>query len=231
MQKSPNHAAHPWLVSLMCCLTLLFGSVMLLRAQTRPVEAATPVVRAAKARNAGAIPEKLRFKFTPSPNCRRMASRHVDTVVVHYLSGINVDADRWDDPQLALQILRDNHVSAHYMIDRLGTAYQLVDESDVAWHAGGSIMPAPDNRRNVNTFSIGIEMIATKGSGFTDEQYGALTRLITEIKGRHAIRHLVGHDQISGKRAVGLGLRRDVKPDPGPHFDWGRLKSMLQSAA
>ncbi|HEY3416512.1 MAG TPA: N-acetylmuramoyl-L-alanine amidase, partial [Armatimonadota bacterium] len=98
---------------------------------------------------------------------------------------------------------------------------------NIAWHAGGSIMPAPDNRRNVNRFSIGIENVATASSGFTDAQYRALSALITDIKHRHSIKHIVGHDQIGGERAVGMGLRRDVKPDPGPRFDWARLHQLL----
>lgn len=164
---------------------------------------------------------------TPSPYFTRAAGRAIDTIVIRYLSGINVDAGRWDDPRLCREILRQYHVSAHYLVDRAGRVYRLVDERDVAWHAGGSIMPAPDNRRGVNRFSIGIELIATHGSGFTDAQYDALATLVRGIMARHPIRHLVGHDQISGARAVRLGLRRDVKPDPGPRFDWARFRTSV----
>lgn len=218
-----QHHPHPWLVSVVCLVTLLLGSLTLLhRAQAR-----TTIPEAAAAPSAKAAP--LRMIAKPSPHKRAMASRKIDTVVIHYMSGINIDKARWDDPALSMKILRDYRVSAHYIIDRQGTAYQLVKEKDVAWHAGGSIMPAPDNRRNVNSFSIGIELIATHDSGFTDAQYASLTRLVTDIKGRHAITRLVGHDEIAGKRAVNLGLRRDVKPDPGPKFDWSRFRGMLDN--
>ncbi|HOF88473.1 MAG TPA: N-acetylmuramoyl-L-alanine amidase [Armatimonadota bacterium] len=163
----------------------------------------------------------------PSRHYTKAAARRVDTVVIHYLSGINVDRSRWSEPALCLEILRRYRVSAHYLIDRAGTVYALVDERDIAWHAGGSIMPAPDNRRGVNRFSIGIELIATHTSGFTDAQYAALATLVRGIQRRHPIRHLVGHDQISGRRAVQLGLRKDVKPDPGPRFDWPRFRRMV----
>jgi N-acetyl-anhydromuramyl-L-alanine amidase AmpD len=161
---------------------------------------------------------------TPSPYATRVSSRRVDTVVIHYSSGINVDPGHWDDPALVRRIFARYHVSAHYLIDRGGTVYQLVPEHDVAWHAGGSIMPAPDNRHNVNAFSIGIELVATANSGYTEAQYGVLHALLAGIRARHPITHIVGHDEISGQRAVQLGLRRDLKVDPGAHLDWSRVR-------
>ncbi|MHB9134265.1 MAG: N-acetylmuramoyl-L-alanine amidase [Armatimonadota bacterium] len=164
---------------------------------------------------------------SPNPNFRPSGKRNIDTIVLHYSSAINVDRRRWDDPVLVQSIFKRLGVSAHYLINRTGAIYQLVKEQNVAWHAGGSIMPAPDNRRNVNGFSIGIEIIATDASGYTDAEYRSLAALITRIKSRYPIRHLVGHDQIAGSRAVQLGLRRDTKRDPGAHFDWGRLRELL----
>lgn len=159
----------------------------------------------------------------PNPYYRAVTARKIDTIVLHYSSGINVDSSRWEDPWLDMAIFKRLHVSAHYLLDRAGTIYQLVPEQDIAFHAGGSIMPAPDNRRNVNAFSIGIEMIATADSGYSEAEYAALGRLISGIESRYPIRYIVGHDQISGARAVGMGLRKDVKIDPGPKFDWGRV--------
>ncbi|MHB9026036.1 MAG: N-acetylmuramoyl-L-alanine amidase [Armatimonadota bacterium] len=181
----------------------------------------------ARGTSAAAAPAGLRIVSAPSPHYTRSKGRTVDTVVIHYTSGINVDRDNWADPRVSMRIFRQYRVSAHYLIDRKGTMYRLVDERNIAWHAGGSIMPAPDNRRNVNRFSIGIEVIATASSGFTDAEYRALASLINDIKRRHRIKHLVGHDDIAGERAVGMGLRRDVKRDPGAHFDWGRLQQRL----
>jgi N-acetyl-anhydromuramyl-L-alanine amidase AmpD len=177
-------------------------------------QAAKPAVKASG---------KLSIVSAPNRNYTAVKSRTIDTVVLHYMSGINVDRNRWDDPALAKKILKDYRVSAHYLIARDGTVYKLVNEHNVAWHAGGSIMPAPDNRKNVNSFSIGIEIIATHNSGFTEAQYSVLTQLMDGIRARHPIRHVVGHDEISGQRAAGLGLRKDVKPDPGPLFDWSRV--------
>lgn len=169
-----------------------------------------------------------RIVSAPNPNFRPEHARHIDTVVIHYSSVINVDPAHWDNPQLVMGLLKRLHVSAHYLVDRSGTIYRLVDEQNVAWHAGGSIMPPPDNRKNVNNFSIGIENIATANSGFTDAQYRALAYLIRGIEQRYPIRHILGHDQIAGSRAIQLGLRADPKEDPGPHFDWPRLRAMIR---
>jgi N-acetyl-anhydromuramyl-L-alanine amidase AmpD len=181
------------------------------RAQARPA----PV--AAKAAS-------LDVRKLPAKSYTRGRSAKVDTVVVHYTSAIRVDKSRWDDPALNRDIFNRYRVSANYLIGRDGTVYKLVDEANTAWHAGGSIMPAPDNRRNVNRFSLGIEVIHAPGTGYTEAQYASLKTLIADIKTRHIIGHIVGHDEIGDRRAVKLGLRKDVKPDPGAEFDWSQVR-------
>jgi N-acetyl-anhydromuramyl-L-alanine amidase AmpD len=116
-------------------------------------------------------------------------------------------------------------LSYHYMIDRGGRVFRLVPEDRVAWHAGVSKMPI-DGREWVNSFSIGVSLTAShpkddpdvavgRLSGYTDEQYNALSKLITDIRIRHPIRFLVGHDEIAPER----------KNDPGELFDWSRFRS------
>lgn len=157
--------------------------------------------------------------------------RSVDTVVIHYTSGINILPEDPYDVDLNWKIFAFYEVGSHYLIDREGHIFQLVRESDVAWHAGGSIMPAPDNREGVNAFSIGIEVIGILNEPFEDAQYEALIRLVRDIRQRHAVpmENIVGHEHIAGQRAVDLGLRRDVKTDPGPSFDWDRLRAGLEA--
>jgi N-acetyl-anhydromuramyl-L-alanine amidase AmpD len=87
-------------------------------------------------------------------------------------------------------------------------------------------MPAPEFRRGVNDFSLGIELIATAESGYTDEQYDSCACLCSELEKRHGIAHFVGHQDIAGKEAVALGLRQDIKDDPGAMFDWKRFHGM-----
>lgn len=145
----------------------------------------------------------------------------IDTVVIHYSSAINVAPKTPFDLERVLKIFRDYGVSSHYLLTRRGVIHRLVPEEKKAWHAGPSIMPEPDNRTGVNDFSIGIELLATEKSGFTQWQYSALKFLCADIQLRHGRRmKFVGHDEIAGDRAVKMGLRKEAKIDPGPLFDW-----------
>ena len=153
----------------------------------------------------------------------------IDTIVIHYASAADLDPKRQFDALSVMRIFCDLGVSSHYLIDRKGAVYQLAPEEKKAWHCGGSIMPAPDNRRGENDFSIGIELIATNLSGFTQKQYSNLGALCANIEKRYVKKIVyVGHEDIAGKRSVELGLRKDVKTDPGNNFDWGEFKKCLK---
>jgi N-acetyl-anhydromuramyl-L-alanine amidase AmpD len=152
----------------------------------------------------------------------------IDTVVIHYMSAVNVDKNHPYDLDRLLKIFCDFGVSSHYLITRRGRIFRLVPEEAKAWHAGLSMMPEPDNRSGVNEFSIGIELMATEDSGFTKLQYSALRELCLDIEKRCGRgMTYVGHDQIAGERAVALGVRADRKVDPGPMFDWDFFRKSL----
>ncbi|MCU0609482.1 MAG: N-acetylmuramoyl-L-alanine amidase [Chitinispirillaceae bacterium] len=152
-----------------------------------------------------------------------------DTVVIHYISAASASAPFAIGP--ILETLCKYDVSSHYLISRRGRVYQLVPEDKKAWHAGGSIMPEPDNRQGVNEFSVGIELAATALSGFTLTQYRALFFLCADMEKRHNRKFIyTGHESVAGERAVALGLRKDIKSDPGPLFDWERFIRELETA-
>jgi N-acetyl-anhydromuramyl-L-alanine amidase AmpD len=89
-------------------------------------------------------------------------------------------------------------------------------------------MPAPDLRINVNEFSIGIELMATAQSGFTDLQYDSAVRLSLFLEQHFNVEFsYVGHDTIAGPEAVELGLRKELKVDPGSLFDWNLFRNNL----
>lgn len=79
-------------------------------------------------------------------------------------------------------------------------------------------MPAPDNRTAVNYFSIGIELIGDKTSGFTSAQYQTLSKLAANIMTRLPIRYITGHSDIAPGR----------KTDPW-NFDWSKFEATLKS--
>ena len=154
----------------------------------------------------------------------------IDTVVIHFISAADTKSSDPYDLEAILKIFVDFGVSSHYLIDRAGVVRQLVPEDKKAWHCGGSCMPPPDSRQGVNEFSIGIELVATDQSGFTEEQYEACAFLCRDIEKRRGSVTYVGHQDIAGEQAVALGLRQDKKPDPGPLFDWQKLHTRREGA-
>jgi N-acetyl-anhydromuramyl-L-alanine amidase AmpD len=146
----------------------------------------------------------------------------VDVIVIHTVCAEGIMPADPFDRRWILKIFCDLGVSSHYLVERSGSVLRLVPEEMKAWHAGGSIMPEPDNRRGVNEFSLGIELTASAGSGFAAAQYDRLAELCADIEYRREKRFgYVGHEDIAGRRAVSEGLRTDLKTDPGPAFAWG----------
>lgn len=139
---------------------------------------------------------------------QKSTGRNIDTIIIHSsynsLSGdaYNVDA--------IIDIYEQYGVAAHYLIGRDGKIYRLVEDKNIAYHAG--VSQVPDGRKNVNDFSIGIELVNTKTDKFTDKQYDALNKLVDQIKKENKIKYVLGHDQIAPGR----------KDDPW-NFNWNRL--------
>lgn len=105
-------------------------------------------------------------------------------------------------------------VSAHFLIRRDGAVVQFVSCERRAWHAGASRWRA---RESCNDFSIGIELEGCDTLPFEAAQYEGLATLIVAVERRYPIAHIVGHADIAPGR----------KTDPGPHFDWPRLRADL----
>jgi N-acetyl-anhydromuramyl-L-alanine amidase AmpD len=135
-------------------------------------------------------------------------SRGIDTIIIH--SSYNaLGGDEYDTDKLIAEY-KEYEVSPHYLIDRSGKVYKLVEEKNIAYHAGES--KVPDGRKNVNGFSLGIEVMENKIDGPSSAQYAALKKLIGDIKSRHKIKYVLGHNQIAPGR----------KDDPWK-FDWKKI--------
>ncbi len=108
-------------------------------------------------------------------------------------------------------------VSAHLLIKRTGQVIQFVSCADRAWHAGVSSF---DGRDQCNDFSVGIELEGTDDSSYTDTQYQVLSVVCRSLFDQYpalSVDRIVGHCDIAPGR----------KTDPGPSFDWHRLKVEL----
>ena len=136
------------------------------------------------------------------------SSRQIDTVVIH--SSYNALGGDVYNVDGLLKEYKSYAVSPHYLIDREGQIYRLVADGNIAYHAGAGRMP--DGRINVNNFSLGIELMNTETSQFTDKQYAALKNLLAELKKKYSLKYILGHNQIAAGR----------KTDPW-NFDWKKI--------
>lgn len=116
------------------------------------------------------------------------------------------------------QSLQGLRVSAHFFVRRSGRTLQFVSCDERAWHAGVSSWRGRDN---CNDWSVGIELEGLDGLAFEPAQYRALARLLRVLRSRCGVRDVVGHEHIAPGR----------KFDPGPGFDWRRLRRALHGAA
>ncbi|MCC5794160.1 MAG: 1,6-anhydro-N-acetylmuramyl-L-alanine amidase AmpD [Chromatiales bacterium] len=108
-------------------------------------------------------------------------------------------------------------VSAHLLVRRDGELVQYVPLHRRAWHAGQS---SYRGREACNDFSIGIELEGCDDEPYSDAQYHRLCATISGLALtmpglRRA--NIVGHCDVAPGR----------KTDPGPAFDWTRLRAGL----
>jgi len=139
-------------------------------------------------------------------------NRSIDTIIIHSTyDALGNDPYSVDG---AIYEYKIYGVSPHYLIDRNGNVFQLVEERNIAYHAGSGKMP--DGRININSFSIGIELINAKTVGPNEAQYLSLVKLVKSIKLRHEIKYILGHNEIAPER----------KTDPW-NFDWQKFNLEL----
>ena len=149
----------------------------------------------------------MRLIAHPSPNFgERRGGARPDLIVLHYTGMASAAA--------ALALLCDPvaEVSSHYVIDTDGTVLALVAEDKRAWHAGAGSWRG---RGDVNSHSIGIELVNTARHPFPEPQMAALEALLAGLMGRWGIRPegVIAHSDMAPARKI----------DPGARFDWRRL--------
>lgn len=78
----------------------------------------------------------------------------------------------------ALEKLRNNG-ECHYVVDTGGRIYRIIDRRRVAFHAGRSMW---NGVTDLDTCSIGIEIVGYHDKPFTSAQFGALRVLLADLK-------------------------------------------------
>lgn len=158
--------------------------------------------------------------FGPRPD-----DAQVDLVVLHSISlppgrygGDEVQAlftNQLDwDAHPYFQSIRGLQVSSHFYVRRGGQLWQFVSCDQRAWHAGTSHWRGRDN---CNDFSVGIELEGLEGDEFEPAQYEAVASLCAALAQHYPVQAVAGHEHVAPGR----------KQDPGPGFDWARLRRSL----
>ena len=163
-------------------------------------------------------------KRVGSPNFdARPEGERVSLIVIHAISlppdefggsgVIELFTNRLD-PAAHPYYARIHHlrVSPHFFIRRDGELIQFVPTEYRAWHAGVSEWRG---RERCNDFSIGIELEGCDTQPFDERQYVALEALLRRLARRYPGCDIAGHSDIAPGR----------KSDPGPFFDWARLRA------
>jgi N-acetyl-anhydromuramyl-L-alanine amidase AmpD len=173
---------------------------------------------------------------------RKPGERKILAVVIHTTEGWRPPFGTFRKP--------GRNASTHYSVEKDGSVVYMVDEKDVAWHAG----------TKVNDWSVGIEVTGFavqdgKSSHTTNKepiglgmkQVNALAKLVADICRRNKIK--INHKNIFGHAHTG-GCKRDsyssqqVTPgnpalkgqgggsgchfDPGNQFPWNRFIRMVR---
>jgi N-acetylmuramoyl-L-alanine amidase len=148
----------------------------------------------------------MKFKKIYSPNFDQFLNRNIKYIIIHYTGMKN--------QKVAIKRLQSKvaKVSAHYLISKRGTIYQMVEDQNVAWHAGESRW---EKDINLNSKSIGIEIVNNGNEIFPNNQIKKLADLLNFLKKKYKIKkkYVLGHSHIAPKRKI----------DPGPMFPWNFL--------
>ena len=148
--------------------------------------------------------------YSPNFNRKKRLINSIKIIVIHY-TGMQSERE---------SIIRlcntKSKASSHFLINQNGKVYRLVQDNEIAWHAGKSCW---GKYNNLNKSSIGIEL-ANKGhrfgyTNFRKKQLSSLIKICKSLIKKYKIkkRNVVGHSDVAPLRKI----------DPGEKFPWQQL--------
>ena len=148
--------------------------------------------------------------YSPNFNRKKRPKKSIKIMVIHY-TGMQSEREsmfRLCNPK--------SKVSSHFVINKNGKIYRLIQDYHIAWHAGKSCW---GKYKNLNKNSIGIELV-NKGhkfgyTNFKKKQLLSLIKICKSLIKKYKIkkRNVVGHSDIAPLRKI----------DPGEKFPWKQL--------
>ena len=153
---------------------------------------------------------KISSIYSPNFDQKKRSNKSIKLLVIHY-TGMQSEREsimRLCNPK--------SRVSSHFVISQSGKIYRLVQDDQIAWHAGKSCW---GKYKNLNKNSIGIELV-NKGhefgyTNFKKKQLSSLIKICKILIKKYKIkkRNIVGHSDIAPLRKI----------DPGEKFPWKEL--------
>ena len=135
----------------------------------------------------------------------------ISLIIIHF-----TETKTFNDA-LNLLTSKKRKVSSHYLIDKSGDIFNLVDLDKRAWHAGESMW---GNYDDINSRSIGIEIVNSGEvirEDYTTRQINSLSDLLIRLLKDYNIENILGHSDIAPTRKI----------DPGVHFPWQKIYQNL----
>jgi len=153
---------------------------------------------------------KIKKYYSPNFDRKKRSNKTIKLIVIHY-TGMQSERD-----SLKRLCNPNSKVSSHFLINRKGKIYRLVQDNQIAWHAGKSYWK---KYKNINQNSIGIELV-NKGhrlgyENFKRRQIDSLIKICRILIKKYKIneKNIVGHSDIAPLRKI----------DPGEKFPWEKL--------
>ena len=153
---------------------------------------------------------KISNFYSPNFSKKKRPKNSIKMIIIHY-TGMQSEREsmiRLCNPR--------SKVSSHFVINQNGKIYRLVQDNQIAWHAGKSCWA---QYKNLNKNSIGIELV-NKGhqfgyTTFKKKQLSSLTKICKSLIKKYKIKkkNVIGHSDVSPLRKI----------DPGEKFPWRQL--------
>lgn len=147
-------------------------------------------------------------KFISSPNFSSRRDQKVSAIVLRATESMAMEST------IRLMESEKTRISGHFLIPRSQEeqVIQMVDVQRKAWHAGRAILWGD---RNVSLFSVSVQLVAVKNSGYTDWQYEKAAEICCNLMDTFpgiTLNRIVGQEAISETEKT--------KGELGPMWSW-----------
>jgi hypothetical protein len=137
------------------------------------------------ARNVHGADFKIIDRLSPK-NQRRPVRPHTLYIVLHTTEGAEIGSfgKVWKRGE------------AHYFVGTEGNVLRIIDRTKIATHAGRSMW---EGHRNIDDYSIGIEVVGRHDKEITGAQYAALRTLLQQLKATYRIpdKYVLTHSMVA----------------------------------